>query len=64
MTSLGAIYLTVNPLQRDGKIDFKAIGNLDMIEESEHFLHVRSEKDLIIKVDGRKSKAVVLEDRR
>lgn len=64
MTSLGAIYLTVNPLQRDGKIDFKAIGNLDIIEESEHFLHVRSEKDLIIKVDGRKSKAVVLEDRR
>ena len=62
MTSLGAVYLTVNPLHGDGKIDFDAIRRLELIEESEHFIHVRSKKDLIIKVDGRESKAVILED--
>ena len=62
MTSLGAVYLTVNPLHGDGKIDFDAIRRLELIEESEHFIHVRSKKDLIIKVDGRGSKAVILED--
>ena len=62
MTSLGAVYLTVNPLHGDGKIDFDAIRSLELIEESEHFIHVRSKKDLIIKVDGRGSKAVILED--
>lgn len=62
MTSLGAVYLTVNPLHGDGTIDFDAIRSLELIEESEHFIHVRSKKDLIIKVDGRGSKAVILED--
>ena len=62
MTSLGAVYLTVNPLHGDGTIDFDAIRRLELIEESEHFIHVRSKKDLIIKVDGRGSKAVILED--
>ncbi len=62
MTSLGAVYLTVNPLHGDGKIDFDAIRRLELIEESEHFIHVRSKKDLTIKVDGRGSKAVILED--
>lgn len=62
MTSLGAIYLTVNPLQNDGRIDFERIREFELIEESEHFIHVRSKKDLIIKVDGRESKAVIMED--
>ena len=64
MTSLGAIYLTVNPMRGDGKIDFDSIMSLDVIEESAHFVHVRSKKDLIIKVDGRGSRAVVKEDRK
>ncbi len=62
MTSLGAIYLTVNPLKGDGTIDFERIMNLEKVRETEHFIHVRSKHDLIMKVDGRESKAAVLED--
>ncbi len=62
MTSLGAIYLTVNPLQNDGKIDFERIMQNEIIEETEHFVHLRCKDELIIKVDGKKGRAVVREE--
>ncbi len=62
MTSLGCIYLTVNPLHGDGDVDFKKLEEMDKVRETKHFLHVRSKKDLIIKVNGRTSKAVIKEE--
>lgn len=62
VTSLGCIYLTNNPLSGDGKVDYDRIGRLPLVEETEHFLHVRSERDLKIKADGLGGRAVVAED--
>ncbi|MBR0521199.1 MAG: pyruvate, phosphate dikinase, partial [Spirochaetales bacterium] len=44
MTSLGCIYLSNNPLLGDGKLDFQAISELPLVEETKHFVHVRAEE--------------------
>ena len=62
MTSLGCLYLTINPLFNDGIFDYEKIKSLPRIEETKHFLHVRAEKNLIIKANGLTGKAVILED--
>ncbi|MBQ2527999.1 MAG: pyruvate, phosphate dikinase, partial [Spirochaetales bacterium] len=59
MTSLGCIYLSNNPLLGDGKLDFQAISELPLVEETKHFVHVRAEEDLLVKADGLSGKAVV-----
>ena len=59
MTSLGCIYLSNNPLLGDGKLNFEAIEKLPLVEETKHFVHVRTEDDLLIKADGMSGKAVV-----
>ena len=59
MTSLGCIYLSNNPMLGDGRMDFGAIASLPLVEETRHFIHVRSESDLLIKADGLSGKAVV-----
>ena len=63
MTSLGCLYLTINPTYSDGIFSYEKIAKLDKIEESKHFLHVRAEKNLIIKANGLTGKAVIMEDR-
>ena len=52
MTSLGCLYFTVNPMHRDGRIDYGRIFSLPVVQETEHFMHVRAAKPLIIKADG------------
>ncbi len=59
VTSLGCLYLTVNPLQRKGNIDYDGIYSLPVIMETEHFLRLRSDKSFVIKADGREKKAIV-----
>lgn len=59
MTSLGCLYLTVNPMYNDGIFRYDAIKALPNIEETKHFLHVRADNDLIIKASGLESKAVI-----
>ena len=60
MTSLGCLYLTVNPLHKDGRVDYGKIFSLPVVQETEHFLHVRAERPLIIKADGLHGLGVVL----
>ena len=60
VTSLGCLYFTNNPLAGDGKVDYEAIMKLPLIEETEHFVHVRADKDFEIKADGHTGKGVVL----
>ena len=59
VTSLGCLYLSNNPLTGDGRLDFEGILSLPKVEETKHFVHVRTEEDLVIKADGLSGKAVV-----
>lgn len=61
MTSLGCLYLTINPMYNDGKADYDAIRQLPLVRETRHFIHVRAEKPLIIKANGLRHMAVIAE---
>ncbi len=60
MTSLGCLYLTVNPLIGKGTIDYSRIYSLPVVMETEHFVRVSSPVPFLIKADGRGGKAVIL----
>ncbi|MBQ0070702.1 MAG: pyruvate, phosphate dikinase [Spirochaetales bacterium] len=62
MTSLGCLYLTINPISGDGSFQYDEISKLKKVQETKHFLHVRTEKDLIIKADGLSGKAIIKKD--
>ena len=59
ITSLGTIYLTVNPAYKDGKLDFERLGSYATIDETPHFRHIRAEQPFIVKADGRSRIGVV-----
>ncbi len=59
ITSLGTIYFTVNPTHKDGMLDFDRLQKLPLIDQTHHFMHVRSEKPLVVKADGRSRLGVV-----
>jgi len=59
MTSLGCIYMTVNPTYKSGRLDMTRFSTLPVFEESEHFIHARNEKPLTIKVNGFKGEGVL-----
>ncbi len=60
LTSFGVSYFTINPFMNDGSFDTEFLNSQPAIYESEYIRHVRFEKPLIIKVDGRKNKGVVM----
>jgi hypothetical protein len=62
MTSLGCLYLTINPAYRSGSMQYEKLKTLPMVSETEHFIHARSEKPLTIKVNGFDGEGVVLID--
>ena len=57
------MYLTVNPLLGEGKIDYDRLYSLPVIMETDHFIRVRVETPFTIKADGRDGKAVILENK-
>ncbi|MBI9094879.1 MAG: pyruvate, phosphate dikinase [Sphaerochaeta sp.] len=59
MTSLGCIYMTVNPFYKSGRLDMKKFNSLPVFDETDHFIHARSEKPLTIKVNGFKGEGVL-----
>ena len=59
MTSLGCIYMTVNPMYKSGRLDMTKFSSLPVFDESAHFIHARSEKPLTIKVNGFKGEGVL-----
>ena len=59
MTSLGCLYLTINPMYNDGSFDYEAIRKLPLIASTKHFLHVRTQKALTIKANGLSGKAII-----
>ncbi|MDY4610062.1 MAG: PEP/pyruvate-binding domain-containing protein [Sphaerochaetaceae bacterium] len=59
LTSLGNIYMTVNPSYNDGRCDFSTLDGLPLVEETEFFRHVRTELPLDIRVNGFKGEGVM-----
>lgn len=60
LTSFGVAYFTINPFMKDGSYDTAFLNNQPVVYETDHIRHVRFEKPLVMKVDGRKNKGVVL----
>ena len=60
MTSLGCLYMTVNPTYQAGKLDFEHLYKMPIHDETEHFVHIRCDRDFTIKVNGFKAEGVVV----
>ena len=60
LTSFGVGYFTINPFKGDGWFDEGYLNSLPAVEETEYLHHVRFDKPVVIKMDGKKSLGVVL----
>jgi CheY-like chemotaxis protein len=60
LTSFGVGYFTINPFKNDGWYDETFLNAQPAEQETEYIRHVRFTTPLIIKMDGRKSRGVVL----
>lgn len=60
LTSLGVAYFTINPFRGDGSYDTEFLNNREALYESQYIRHVRFEKPVTIKVDGRKNIGVIM----
>ncbi len=60
LTSFGVSYFTINPFQKDGSYDLEFLNAQPAVYESDYLRHVRFEKPIVVKVDGRKNKGVVM----
>ena len=60
LTSFGVGYFTINPFKGDGWFDEGYLNSLPAVEETEYLRHVRFDKPVVIKMDGKKSVGVVL----
>ena len=60
LTSFGVGYFTLNPFKGDGWFDEGYLNSLPAVEETEYLRHVRFDKPVVIKMDGKKSLGVVL----
>jgi hypothetical protein len=62
LTSLGVCYLTVDAYRGDGLFREEELDAMPAVYETEYVKHVRMPKPLLIKVDGRKKEAVIMEN--
>lgn len=60
LTSFGVGYFTINPFKGDGWFDEAYLNEQPAVEETEYLRHVRFDKPIVIKMDGKKSLGVVL----
>ena len=60
LTSFGVGYFTINPFKGDGWFDEGYLNSLPAVEETEYLRHVRFDKPVVVKMDGKKSLGVVL----
>ncbi len=61
LTSLGVCYLTIDAFRGDGIYRQDILNSMPAVRETAHVRHIRLETPLIIKVDGCKKEAVVME---
>jgi hypothetical protein len=60
LTSFGVSYFTINPFQNDGTYDLDFLNSQPAEYESDYLRHVHFDSPVVVKVDGRKGKGVVL----
>jgi hypothetical protein len=60
LTSFGVGYFTINAYMNDGIYNQEFLNAQPATEETEYLRHVRFEKPMVIKMDGRKKQGVVL----
>ena len=60
LTSFGVGYFTINPYARDGFFDEEWLNRLPAETETEYIRHIHLDEPLIIKMDGRHSRGVVM----
>lgn len=60
LTSFKVGFFTINPFKKDGFWDLDYLSKFEAIYEDEFVRHIHFDKDLIIKIDGKQSKGVVL----
>lgn len=60
LTSFGVGYFTVNPFKGDGWFDEAFLNAQPALTETEYLRHVRFERPVVIKMDGKRSLGVVL----
>lgn len=59
LTSFNVGYFTINPFINDGSYDIGFLNQLPPVYEDEYLRHVRLDKEVIIRIDGRKNRGVV-----
>jgi len=59
VTSMNVGYFSINQGSGDGSVFWDKLNNMPAIEEGKYFRHVRFDKPLTIKMDGRNRMAVV-----
>jgi hypothetical protein len=60
LTSFGVGYFTVNAYMHDGVYDTDFLDSLPAVEETQFLRHVHFDEPLIVKMDGRKKRGVVM----
>lgn len=60
MTSLGIGYFTVNPFLGEDRMDWDWLNRQTAVYESDHVRHLRFEESLLIRIDGRSGRGLVL----
>ncbi len=60
LTSFKVGYFTINTFRKDGFLDLEFLKQFDAVYEDEFVRHIRFEKEMLIKIDGKNSKGVVL----
>jgi hypothetical protein len=60
LTSFGIGYFTVNSFINEGFYDTEYLSSVPAVYEDEYIRHVRFEKPLIIKIDGKQNKGVIM----
>ena len=59
VTSINVGYFSINESSNDGSIIWEKIRNQKVIETGKYFRHIRFEKPLLIRMDGKKGMAVI-----
>lgn len=62
LTALRVGYFTINPYIQDGFYDLGYLANFNPFYEDEFIRHIRFDKPLTVKIDGKKNKGVILKE--
>jgi hypothetical protein len=59
VTSMNVGYFSINQSSQDGYVNWEKLKAAQIVEEGSYFRHIRFEKPLIVRMDGKNRMAVV-----